>query len=333
MKTALFLTLVVLTPLSLHAQAPGVHIESNEPLLKNVPLLEKAKALREADKLPLTIAKVKEELATPVPVEVQLPPASTKSLNGREVAARARAGYLRIGWYYLCPHCDNWHLNLAGGYAIAKDAAVTCHHCVNPTGEMREGYLIAVDSHGEVMPVTGISARNDMLDAAVLHVAGGQYDPLPLNDNVAPGDAAYCFSEPMGQHGYFSEGIINRFYWKNEAAKDGEAPDAWKHLRVNVSTDWAPGSSGSAVLDQCGNVIGHVSTISPMGPRMMPPPPKPNPAPASAKKDGDSGQPPQPPTPPGRSGGSTYITLHEAVPARGVITLVRQKADEKAAVP
>ena len=29
-----------------------------------------------------------------------------------------------------------------------------------------------------------------------------------------------------------------------------------------MSTDWAPGSSGSAVLDDCGNAIGHVVNIS-----------------------------------------------------------------------
>ena len=40
--------------------------------------------------------------------------------------------------------------------------------------------------------------------------------------------------------------------------------DELKALRLNVSTDWAPGSSGAAVLDERGNVIGHVSTISPM---------------------------------------------------------------------
>jgi hypothetical protein len=30
---------------------------------------------------------------------------------------------------------------------------------------------------------------------------------------------------------------------------------------MNVSTDWAPGSSGAAVLDGCGNAIGHVTEI------------------------------------------------------------------------
>jgi hypothetical protein len=33
---------------------------------------------------------------------------------------------------------------------------------------------------------------------------------------------------------------------------------------VEVTNDWAMGSSGSAVLDGCGNVIGHVSEIAPV---------------------------------------------------------------------
>ncbi len=325
MKTFIALALLALLPLpTTWAQAPGVPIESNAPLLKNVPLLEKAKALREGGKLPLNIAKVKEQLAAPVPVELKLPEPAKTALTGREIAQRARAAYLRIGWYYLCPHCDNWHVNLAGGYAIARDAAVTCHHCVKPGDDMREGYLIAVDSHGEVLPVVSISAKSETLDAAILHLQGGDYQLLALDENVAPGDAAYCFSEPMGQHGYFSQGIVNRFYWKDEPeANPAQPADAWKHLRVNVSTDWAPGSSGSAVLDQCGNVIGHVSTISPMGPRPQPMV-RPNPAPATIQsKDGaksaDAAKTPMPPRE--RSESGTFITLHEAVPARGVRAL------------
>jgi hypothetical protein len=74
----------------------------------------------------------------------------------------------------------------------------------------------------------------------------------------------FCLSDPLDERGYFSEGIVNRFYWKRAPKGDLESLDALKNLRVNVSTDWAPGSSGAAVLDQCGNAIGHVSTISPL---------------------------------------------------------------------
>jgi hypothetical protein len=336
MKTVLsFILAALVSSVALYAQAPGVPIETNGSLLQNAPLLEKAKALREAGKLPLNIEKTKEQLAAPIPAPLNLPPVATKPLSGREVAEKARAGYLRVGWYYLCRRCDHWHLNLSGGYAIAQDTATTCFHCVAPGGDMREGYLIAVDPQGEVLPVTSVLAKSQTLDAAVLRIEGGKYTPLALNENVAPGDATYCYSEPLGQQGYFSQGIVNRFYWKKRPA-DGAtgSPDAWKNLRVNVSTDWAPGSSGAAVLDQCGNAIGHVSTISPMreGARASVGTDKPaEPADKTADKTTEKpgGETPAEKRPlvarTDRFGGATLITLHEAVPARGVIALANQK--------
>jgi hypothetical protein len=78
--------------------------------------------------------------------------------------------------------------------------------------------------------------------------------PLPLNTNMFPGDRAWCYSDPLGRSGYFSEGMVNRFYLQQTKGK------AWP--RIEVSTDWAPGSSGAAVVDQCGNAVGHVSEIS-----------------------------------------------------------------------
>jgi hypothetical protein len=75
-------------------------------------------------------------------------------------------------------------------------------------------------------------------------------------------------------------------------------------LRVNVSTDWAPGSSGAAVVDECGNVIGHVATIAPLaegGNNRN-----------NAKKPND------------RFDGATLITLHEAIPAAAIKALVDQ---------
>jgi hypothetical protein len=78
------------------AQAPGVPIEDPGSLSYNQPLLEKAKALREAGKL-LDIEKVKALLAAPVPSPIALPTPNTKPLRGREIAERARRAYLRLG--------------------------------------------------------------------------------------------------------------------------------------------------------------------------------------------------------------------------------------------
>lgn len=281
------------------AQAPGVRVEPGVPLTKQPEIIKQAEELLKKGKL-ISQDKLKQLVDAPTNQPVELLAPQTKLLTPRQVAAAARKGFVRVGWFYRCPNCDHWHINLAGGYMIdRKGAVVTCDHCIRPEHEMREGYLIAVDDENKVYPVTEIIAARKDLDAAVIRIEGTGPEPLPLQDNVAPGDSAYLFSEPFGTQGYFSSGMVNRFYWNR--SEDGDATklaDAVR-LRMNVSTDWAPGSSGAALLDTYGNVIGHVSTIAPMSG-------------GRPSKDGKKAE------------GPAMITLHEAVPARGVMLLVKE---------
>jgi hypothetical protein len=321
------------------AQAPGVPIieQSQEAIrASDKAIMDKAETLRAAGKL-LDVAAIKAQLAEPHPQYVALPKPSRKSLAPADVAVRARAAHLQLGWYYKCIHCNNWHVNLAAGYVLTSDGvAATCEHVVQPSAEMREGFFIAADEDGDVFAVTALLAKSQRLDAAVVRLEGSGFTPLALNDQVRPGDAAYCFSRPFGQAGYFSDGLINRFYWtRADHAKAANPLDAVRYLRMNVSTDWAPGSSGSAVLDACGNVIGHVSTIS----TMSGPPSQPTPQPKETPKVSPSDAPQETPKETPKAGGKTpapvvrsapqgpMIILHEAVPARGVMTLVRQMND------
>ncbi len=227
-------------------------------------IIEKARQLIK-DQKPISRDEVKKQLLQPKPQAVALLPVKDVVLPLEEVSTLARKSNLRVGYCYLCERCDNWHLNLAGGYAIAEDVVATCDHVVNTATAMREGYLIIADHDGNVFPVTAVIARSAAMDAAILKVADAKFSPLPLNGKVKQGSLAFCYSSPMGQHGYFSDGIVNRFYW-NSKYQGGELEklDVARHLRVNFSTDWAPGSSGSAVVDQAGNAIGHVSEISGM---------------------------------------------------------------------
>lgn len=313
------LSLSIATADPVFAQAPGVPIELNGNRKQDAGLLAKAKVLKDAGKLKLSIAIAKEQLKAPQPALVDFPAPRTQSLSGREIARAAREGHIQFGWYYLCKNCDNWHLNLAGAYAVAKDTIATCHHCVEPNDDMREGFLVAVDYTGEVLPVNAVLAKSQSLDGAILRVEGGKFIPLAFSDSISPGDSAYCYSSPLGQSGYFSEGIVNRFFWNGAPGKAG-APGQWKNLRVNVSTDWAPGSSGAAILDQAGNVIGHVSTIHPLseGPR-----------PVVVAPDKDKKDEKKQPVRVDRFGGATLITLHDATPARGMLELGKPLRDFK----
>jgi thiol-disulfide isomerase/thioredoxin len=310
-------SLALANPVPVFSQAPGVPIERTTNRKQDADLLQKADKLNKAGKLKMTIDAVKAQLQTPKPGRVEFADVKKKPLSGREIARAAREGHAQFGWYYMCTKCDHWHLNLAGAYAIASDTIATCNHCVEPGSDMKEGYLIAVDYRGEVFPVSAVLAKSQTLDGAVLRVDGKFSSPLAFNDDVHPGDPAFCYSTPLGQSGYFSEGIVNRFYWRGAPGKEGAA-NQWRNLRVNVSTDWAPGSSGSAVLDQAGNVIGHVSTIHPLseGPR---------PSPQAEERDGKKGKAPKA----DRFGGATLITLHDATPARGMLELGKPLRDFK----
>ncbi len=246
------------------------------------------------------LAQVKEQLKRST-YPLELPKPATAKLSAREVYEAARHSHVRIGWSYFCKTCDQWHVNLAGGYPIAEGGVVaTCYHVINPTRDIRDGCLVAADEEGKVFPVTSVLAANRYSDAAIVRVDSENFRPLPLNTNIYPGDMAYCYSDPLDHRGYFSDGIVNRFY-QFPGRRPFSAPPsaAFAPTRLNVGTDWAPGSSGSAVLDQCGNVIGHVSTIGVLSDDEI-------------SEDGDTHQP-----------GPTMIVFHEAVAARDVLLLVK----------
>ncbi|MFT6863442.1 MAG: hypothetical protein ACJAVK_002003 [Akkermansiaceae bacterium] len=307
-KTLPYQMKVLLLALSLtipaYAQAPDVTIFDQS---RNGLRSEESSISKQAERLfkkgqLMGLEATAKLLKNPAPQRIDLPVAQHKPLTPTEIAERAKQSGYRIGWAYLCNNCDNWHINLAGGYALTEDGVLgTCAHVIDiDNKKMRKGGLIAIDHSGKVFPVTSILATDEKLDGALVKI-DAETTPLALNDKVSTGDSAYCLSRPLEQGQYFTEGIVNRFYWNND--KRGDDPnsiEALRSLKLNVSTRWAPGSSGSAVLDQFGNIIGHVATISTMGN-------------GGSKKDTDKGR--------------ILITLHSATPARAMMALATLKAD------
>lgn len=282
-----------------HAQAPGVTIfEQSRTGIRNEEkaISKQMEALIKEDNFP-KLETIQATLETPAPISLNLPSVRKKPLEPTKIAKVARESGYRVGWAYLCKNCDNWHINLAGGYALTEDGVLgTCAHVIKMDGEkIRKGGLIAVDHKGKVFPVTSILANHEKIDGALIKIEA-KTTPLALNDQTRPGDAAFCLSRPLGQGQYFSKGIVNRFFWNTtDRGSDDSSLQAMGALKLNVSSRWAPGSSGSAVLDVCGNVIGHVALIGNMGNRK--------------KKDEDK---------------ETLITLHTATPARAMMTLAKK---------
>ena len=267
MKQSCALLLLLVSASLACAQAPGVPVYAEgRGSRPNAALTEQAKKLQAASAL-LSMTKALEQ-AQRTQCDIVLPVADSKPLAARERWQRARRSHLRVGQFYLCSKCDKWHLDLAGGYALTADGAVaTCAHVIAPPPNMKEGWLVAVTEEDVLLPVTAVLACNVGTDCAIIRVKSDQpLTPLPLSLDVSPGDAVWCFSDPSGKRGYFSEGIVSRFVKrafmsKKEAVKLPEGTEVPKPVWLETTTDWAPGSSGSALIDQFGNAVGHVSEI------------------------------------------------------------------------
>lgn len=241
------------------AQAPGVPIEAPEAPLDDPGIIAKAQELRKTGKA-LDVAQAKLQLKKPEPETLKPLEVRNRPLPGREIAALARKAFVRIGWFG--PDAEGVDgFSLGAAYAISADGVfVTCRHCVAPLG-VTEGHLMAIDGRGEVLPVVKVLAANRFCDTALIRIEGGKFEPLPLQTNLAPGDDVYCLSDPLEAYGYFARGIANRFHRLAPHGRKPPPADSPWLLRLDVSTDWAPGSSGAAVLDACGNAVGHVAVI------------------------------------------------------------------------
>ena len=107
-----------------YAQGPGVSIFEQS---RNGIRAEEARIRKQAEKLfqdgkLLGLETIGELIKSPAAIKLELPVAQKNALTPTQVAERAKASGFRVGWAYLCNNCDNWHINLAGGYALTNDA-------------------------------------------------------------------------------------------------------------------------------------------------------------------------------------------------------------------
>ena len=298
-----------------HGQAPGVPVYDETRIGHPEAALQKqCRALLKKGDL-LDLKKVDEQMKRKT-CELTLPPPSKEVLDSRALWKRARKSHIRVGWYDKSKKDKHLKVELSGGFAITNDTVVTCGHVIGHDDEVEEGYLVAVDDDDKVYAVSEVLAVNVATDCAILRLKGNDLTPLPLSVDAMPGDKVVCFSDPMDRRGFYAEGVINRFI-KRPFLREEEVPEAVRAnptlvetpVWMSVTTDWAQGSSGSAVLDVHGNAVAHVSEIESV--LEDPIEPKENtPAAKRAAKAAPRG---------------TVIIFHEGITASNVLALIKPK--------
>jgi len=224
-----------------------------------------ATALKKKGKL-VPLAKLRTQLKS-AHCDLALPMPRKARLETPDLYRLVRESTVVVATFYLCAECKEWHLDSASGFVAADGVVSTCEHVVNfEDDEMKDGFLVVVDAKARVFPVTEVLASNADSDTCLLRVAGLDLPPLPLNETAQVGDRAFCLSHPDGNHWMFTAGMVSRFFINREPAADGDKPPASRKLApslyMNITAEYSPGSSGAPVVDDFGNAIGQVQSIT-----------------------------------------------------------------------
>jgi len=212
--------------------------------------------LAESGKSPLTKAARLEQCKRTMATGVQLLPASReRRLEGEEAYAKAAAAAVLVTGAYKCDKCTRWHSTLASGVVVDPDGVIATNHHV-AAGETAEAMGV-LTADGRFFPVTEVLATNKNSDVALLRVAAKGLTALPVRDDLGAGAPIYCYSHPANSFGCISEGTVTRY------CRMG-GPDRNGAVFMQITADYARGSSGGPIIDQCGNLVGLVSSTSPV---------------------------------------------------------------------
>lgn len=191
-------------------------------------------------------------------------PTANPSQNGSlldddsEVYRRMVAASLLVGVAYDCGRCSNLHTNIAGGVFVSPDGLVlTNHHVVSRNTEGNRKISV-MTSDGRAFPITEVLATSKKDDVALIRVAVDKpVDWAPIaQSNPRPMEKIRILSHPQEQYFVLTEGKVSRIATLRSRSGSSE----W----MEVTADFAGGSSGSGVFNERGEIVGLVSRIYPL---------------------------------------------------------------------
>lgn len=227
---------------------------------------------------------------------IPLPKTKNRSLPGYD-AAKDSVGVLCS--VFKCDKCDSWHRgSISTVWAASADGLiVTNMHVV--TGAYDKTALGVWFPNGKTYPVIEVVATDLLQDIAVLRIDAKNLKPLSLSAEIPEvGTPISLISHPEGRYYLLTKGNVSRYYKTtysstilndmlkgmqsstpptapqhqpsvnassgNEAAVRAAAEISSSPERrqtwMNITAEYARGSSGAPILDTRGRVVGMVSS-------------------------------------------------------------------------
>lgn len=193
-------------------------------------------------------ALVKQLQAAPASAAITLP---TDLPPAKTYEDRLKSVFV-IGSVYKCGKCEHWHpRGVATAWCLTRDGLMVTNYHVFEKASGDSWGVCGAD--GKVYRVTGIVAADKSADAAVFRVDAKGLVPLALGGDAPVGEPVSIISHPDGRLFFQTSGEVARY--AKAPRRKGPADTIW----MDVTAEYAKGSSGGPVTTREGRVVGMVS--------------------------------------------------------------------------
>lgn len=191
-----------------------------------------------------------------------LPKPDTKEMTGPEIVKSRKDGVLMVCKYFKGAEGQREKIQLhATATAITADGMCVSNWHVfmnfiqaDAMLPLNDSITFLVNLKGEVFPIEKVLAYSEMADAAVFKINTGKsrLTTIPLGTELAVGETVHTLTNPNEYLYYYSKGVVARNTAQHKIGPMGD--------RMEITADYAKGSSGGPILDDRGNMVGMVST-------------------------------------------------------------------------
>ncbi len=178
---------------------------------------------------------------------LKLPSPPTRALTSAELAQQTEMGVAVVGRFAKMGKAYRLQPTATGFFLTESGALATCRHVLDPK---RIIGLVVLTRDGRVCPVREVLAVDTTNDVVILQVEGQGFTPLPVTPAVPPqGAPVWVLSHPEFQFYTLTAGMVS-------GCLTWPTPQGGKTTWLNITAEFANGSSGAPVFNECGAVVG-----------------------------------------------------------------------------
>ncbi|MFR4036966.1 MAG: serine protease [Butyricimonas faecalis] len=151
----------------------------------------------------------------------------------------------------------------ATAVVLSEDGVVTNWHVfwqlIDPTArlDLRDNTFVATEA-GKIYSISSILSYSRSGDLAFFKIdtRGDRLVPMPIGGDLAVGENVHALTNPAGYPYVYTNGVVSRTF-----IKESGNPFA---NRVEITADFAKGTSGGPIMDDRGNMVAMVSCLHPI---------------------------------------------------------------------